>query len=881
MSYRHARIIKMACSGIVAGGVLLGGAALAEEEAVKLDKERVTGSLIKRIDVEGATPLFVIKAEEIKNQGFQSVQEVLDALPQNLGGSVDASFTFGFTPGASSIDLRGFGNGRSLVLVDGRRMPIYPVGLSGTDNFVDLSQIPLVIVDRIEVLTDGASAIYGADAISGVINIITRKDYDGMQASVAYGDTTNGGYEHNRVQFTGGVTNATSNVTLMVEHWENDPVWAVDRDYAESDIADPRGFYSIGGSSFIRYDDFSIIQDPNCGTPDGPLGGKGIPDQNIPIITGGDLWCGFNRTAFRQLWADVKRDSITGRVNHEFSNDIGLFFSAGFTRKEIGIQLEPNFYGGQLFGYGSGPDAIIPGAQGFVSPGAPNDPSADLGNTEGGVFVRRLVEWGPRSQDITEDIYAYVLGFNGTLLNDYEWEASVAYNKIDYTEKSPNIILSVLNNYIDTGELDLFKPVPQEIVDASSYLRVREAFSKNTTFNFLVSGDTNLELNGGMVAFAALVDWANEEYNDQSDPITTLGDNFDGASSGGGERDHYGIGAEFLFPILENWEVNLAGRFDNYDDDSDVGSAFSPKISTAYRPIDSLLLRASWGRSFRAPDMQRLFGAETIVFDTVNDPVTGLQVPSVELRVGGNVELEEEEGENINLGVVWEPLEDLTLKVDWYNIELENIVSEPTAQFLLNSCGADQTGPFCDQIHRDAAGTLTGGYIELGAQNLSFQEITGVDFTVEYDLDVGEWGDFKFTGLLAYVDSLETKLDDDSPTVENIGIASIPEYRFGGIVDWNKGDWGASLRVDWIDEMCGVNGFECGSDEFIDSYTMWNGTVRYDSGDWGRVLFGVHNIFDEDPAKDPTNFQWPWFFNNGGFSNPLGRTWTVEYTVDF
>jgi len=245
------------------------------------------------------------------------------------------------------------------------------------------------------------------------------------------------------------------------------------------------------------------------------------------------------------------------------------------------------------------------------------------------------------------------------------------------------------------------------------------------------------------------------------------------------------------------------------------------------------------------------------------------------------VELEEETGENINLGIVWEALDNLTLKLDWYNIELEDIVSEPSAQFILNSCGPNQDGPFCDLIHRDAQGTLNGGYIELGAQNLSRQEITGIDFTVEYDLDIGEWGDLNFTGILAYVDSLKTKLDDTSPTVENIGLASIPEYRFGGVVDWNMGNWGASLRVDWVDEMCGVNGFECTSDEFIDDYTLWNGTVRYDAGDWGRVQLGVHNIFDEDPADDPTNNQWPWFYNNGGYSNPLGRTWTVEYAVDF
>lgn len=884
---RLSRAIKLACSGLVVTSFAIGGLAIAAEDekakefAKELEKETVTGSHIKKIDVEGVTPLFVITAEDISKQGFTDVQQVLDALPQNLGGSVDASFTFGFTPSGSSIDLRGLGNGRSLVLMDGRRMPIFPVGLSGTDNFVDLSAIPTVIVDRIEVLTDGASAIYGADAISGVINIITRKDFDGAQVNLLYGDTSNGGYQHGRIQGILGNTTDTTNTLFTLEHWDNDPIKAKDRDYAASDIANPRGDYSIGGASFIDYDTFQVNPDPNCGTPEGALGGLGIPNNVVDVgLPGDQAWCGFNRTAYRQLWADQKRTSVTGRVDHELNNDLIIFGQAGYTEKRTKTKSEPNFYGGSIFGYDS-PGGLYPeGASASVPPGAPNDPIE--GSTSGGDYVRRLIEYGPRRSDIKEKIFNTLIGAKGTFMES-DWEAGLGYSTVDFKGKSPNIILSAFNSYINgtNGSLNLFEPIPQEVVEATRYTQKRHAKSSNWTADLVVTGDTPWELAGGNVAYAVLGEFVREWYDDKSDEITMSGDNFDGASAGGGSRKHSGIGAEFSLPVLDTVEIDLAGRYDYYDDKSDVGGKFSPKISGAWRPIDTLMLRASWGKSFRAPDMQRLFGADTVSFTTLNDPVTGLQVQSVEIHTGSNIALDAETGENYNIGVVWEPLEELTLKADYYHIKVDDLITSLSAQFILNECGEDESGSLCGLVHRDIAGGLIGGYIESNAQNLSYQKVDGVDFTIGYDWDAGNAGDFDFTLLWAWVNSFETRLTDSSPTVENIGFASIPENRVSFVADWTRQEWGATLRADWVDEMCGVNGFDCGSDEMIDSYTLVNGTVRYDLDKYGRLQLGIHNIFDKDPADDPTNFSWPWFYNNGGYSNPLGRTYTLQYTYDF
>ena len=298
-----------------------------DDDGKDLDRGQVTGARSKRVDAEGPSPVVVITAEDMQNRGFANVSEALDALVQNTGGTPDQSFTFGFLPATSAPSLRGFGQNATLILMDGRRLPVYPIPQGGTSNIVDLAAIPTVQIDRIEILTDGASAIYGSDAVAGVINIITRKDYDGVNVNLRTGDSTNGGYATDRLQVFAGAVGGDTRITGSFEYFANDPIWARDRDYAGSDIANPRGAYSVGGASFVDLvapTDF-IVQAPGCGTEDGPLGGLGIPDQNTPIFTANDTWCSFNRTAFRQLFPEQKRFAVSTRIDHDLTDNLSAF----------------------------------------------------------------------------------------------------------------------------------------------------------------------------------------------------------------------------------------------------------------------------------------------------------------------------------------------------------------------------------------------------------------------------------------------------------------------------------------------------------------------------------------------------------------------------
>ncbi len=898
--YRKKSIATAIRSAMIAttGAILLNTptVVIAEEDDEK--KIVITGSRIKRVNAEGPSPIVSVSREDMDKQGYATVADVIDGLSQNAGGTLDQSFTFGFTPAASSVNLRGLGFGRSLVLIDGRRLPIYPTGISGTTNFVNLSAIPTAMIERIDILTGGASAIYGSDAIAGVINVITRKDIEGANFEARASGTDEGGASSSRVNFLGGLTTGSTHVDFIIDYYQQKPLWANQRDYAGSDNANPRGAFSIGGSTFYTFPDFETIQDPNCGTPNDALGGLGQPDQAIPIITGSEVWCGFDRTAFRQLIAPQKNASISSRITHDFKNDITLNARFGVSRNEVDTQLEPNFYGGGLF---TGTGTLVPNNGALVPAGAANNPTTGTANERDGFFVRRLVEYGPRTSDIDDNGQNALVSLEGTFGDGaYDWEIGYMYANSEITNRRPNIILSALNLQVDNG-LDLFQEIPQSVIDATSFSSIRYSRSTLKGLDFSLSGELPLELSGGNLGIAVHGESVSESYNDRPDALTIAGQGFDGASAGGGRREHSGIGVEVYLPFMENLSVSLAARYDDYDDDSSTGSATSPQVSFEYRPTEDILLRGSWGESFRAPDMQRLFGATTRGFITITDPFNGgVTVQSVNTRTGSNIALEEEEGENYGIGIVWEIAEGLNMSADWFNVELENIIATPTSQFILNSCFSGWDGTFvtdadgnqraggsgnlCDSIIFDGAGTLQGNAASISAvaQNLSLNETKGIDLSVDYTWST-EVGNFNTNVAVTWIDEFVTQFDENSDPVENIGLGALPETRINLVQGWNSEDWNATLRVSYIDEVAG--GFclntPCLDSEFIDSYTTVAASVGYDFGDLGRILVGVNNLLAEEPPEDPTQNNWPWFLNAGGYYNAKDREAYVQWNVSF
>ena len=436
----------------------------------------VTGSRLKKIDIDNLSPIIIIDREEIDRYGYANVKDVIDNMTQNTGGTMDNSATFGFTPGASAVNFRGLGFGQTLTLIDGRRLPIYPIGINGTTNFVDLSSIPMAFVERIEVLTDGASAIYGSDAVSGVINIITRKDIEGISLNFRTSMTSDGGYETQRFNLLTGARNGDTQLDVILDYWRQEPLWATDRNFADSDIANPRGSFSSGGSSFLGLETGTVYQDPNCGTPQDALSGAGVPNVNVPFFSTEDSWCGYDRSVHRQLIAPQERISLMTRIHYEINEDLEFNSRLGLSRLNTSTQLEPNFYGGGLLtGFGT----LVPNRGGLVFPSAVNNPTTGTASEEAGVFVRRLVEFGPRITEIDNDAVNILSALRGTFADGlYDWEIGVSYNKTELNIDSNNIHLSALNAAVEGG-LDLFRPIAQDTVDFLSFDSHQKAHSTN------------------------------------------------------------------------------------------------------------------------------------------------------------------------------------------------------------------------------------------------------------------------------------------------------------------------------------------------------------------------------------------------------------------
>ena len=885
----------IALAGIAAPNISAFEEATGTEETDK--KILVTGTRIKKIDLNNLSPILSISREDIDKQGYATVKDVIDGLTQNTGGTMDNSFTFGFAPAASSVNLRGIGFGHTLVLIDGRRLQIYPVGISGTSNFVDLSSIPMAFVERVDVLTDGASAVYGSDAVSGVINVITRKDIEGISMNYRYGDSSEGGYENHRYNLITGARNGDTQIDFIFDIWSQEAIWASQRDYAASDLSNPRGSYSGGGASFLAFDTFgtTVIQHPDCGTSDDPIGGLGVPDVQISYFSEGEIYCGFDRSPFRQLKAPQDRFSLMTRLTYEISPELSLFSRIGYSNAQTETQLEPNFYGGELF---NGSGSAVQNFGGILPPGASNNPTTGTGNELWGVFVRRLVEFGPRVTEYDDNSINFLLGLEGSFAEgQYDWEVGVSYNRTDLDADSNNILLSGLNSRVDNG-LDLFEPIPQDVVNSLSYNAHQESFSSNRVIDFSISGDLSSGFDAGPVKFAIAVEHVSEKYKDKPDPLVLQGDAFDGRTSGGGERDHLGIGAELNFPFTEDFEVDFALRWDDYDDASKVNSAVSPRIALGYRPLDNVLTRLSWGKSFRAPDMQRLFGGQTKSFIDIVDPeflvdqngnlcsdpqaqnCSPALIQSVSLLVGSNIELQEEEGSNLSFGLIWEIGEGLNLSIDYFNIELDEVVTTLSAQSVVDICSA--YGVLCESVNRDGAGTLIGSdaFIETNAINFAEQDTSGIDLVLSYDWQntAGSWST---SVSVTKVDEFETRFTQQTDSIENIGLGILPEYRANLMFDWHQENWAVTARVNYVDKLAGSFCFPCSSEQFTDSWTTASASVRYAFSDFTRIRLGINNLTNKEPPEDPTQTVWPWFRTGGGYYNAVGRELYLQIDTTF
>lgn len=827
-------------------------------ETATLDKVTVVGSRIKRSEVEGPAPVVVITRADIDREGFQTVGDMLQTLTQNTSGSFTGDLAVtGFTPNAQVVNLRGMGPGYTLTLINGRRPAMYPVTYNRDNNIVNVRVIPSSIVERVEVLTGGASAIYGSDAVAGVVNIVLRENYDGQQLRLNFGTTQEGGGDSGSIEYTGGAAGDRWSAVWAAQFGAQEPVFAFQRDFMADNRNGPLGpdftnpslaLAILGTNAGVTSPTTSLYFDQAACDRFG---------YHTKTTAPRGTYCGSYTASAQQTIQNKDRFySAYGYGTFDITNSTQLFASATYYSSKSMSSSGTEFWGTQNDPFtvtSTGSNAI-----GYYDP--------QFGAI---TFLQRVFNpfeiGGPMAAgtDYDESTFEVSGGILGTIADRFDYDFSLAYSEYDYVTNRPKLFAKAAHDYflgpqqgwhthtngqrfpIYTLNLDRYMtPWTPEIRDSLTAQIRGEAETTSATANFTISGDL-FELPAGSVGFAGVLEWNRQTVdmvNDpRLDPTRPLDDqSIFGLTSSGethGERDRFAVGAEFRIPILDSLTAQFAARYDDYDDITDVGSAVSTMAGLEWRPFDSLLLRGSYSTSFRAPDMQMVFAGGSGGYSTVIDQYacragvgvadgepprntsqcnvagdpTIYQILSV---VAGNQYLEEEKGESFTAGFVWDIIDNMSVTVDYYRIKLEDQALFLSAAVLLAdeaNCrlgkypnGDDFPNPidsaYCqgafNLVERGGDG-VTGRINRVNSAyiNAALSDTSGIDASYRYRLNTDRFGTFNLDLNYSLVLTDKYKRVESDPLVDYRDDPSLynTRSRVRGSLGWQKDDWSATV----------------------------------------------------------------------------------------
>jgi iron complex outermembrane receptor protein len=872
----------------------VGGAALiASTAAVAQDvRVTVTGTNIKKLADEGALPVVVITRDDIEKQGIQNAAQLVDRLSQNssIGGLTLAGSEGGTNVGYSSASLRGLGGSRTLVLMNGKRI----ANTSFSGSSVDINSIPLSAIERVEVLTDGASAVYGSDAIAGVINFIMRKDFAGVEATAYYGDSEDGGGKAQRYNVSAGwgdLVKDKFNVFGTVDYNKIDNIAASQREFSKTayipGVIDKTSGNSIPGNVLV----------PGVGTRN-PNNPACLPPFSFPTTGNSALQCRFDYASIIDIIPPSESLNAYGSARWQINPNMQLFFEAQYGKTESTARVSPPPVSSAT---------ILSGDPVLTIPGTPFYPTA-FATTYGvngqplEVFWRGL-ELGPRTDKNTIEEQRYVLGLEG---NAWGWDYTVYGNWTQSKSKTEwqagwsygSILLPILNS----GQINLFGfNTPEAVNLMKQALILGEVLNaKGTTTEVTATASNEIfKLPAGGVALAAGTTFRREEYLYNSSPATTnadvpgLGGSI--ASQPESTRNIWAIYGELNIPILKNLEVNVAVRYDDYEN---VGSTTNPKISVRWQPTKEILLRGSAGTGFRAPSLPELyqpaaFGATGGLYnDPLRCPITGSPRDcdaQFTTKLGGNPALSPEKSDNYTAGIVLEPMPGLTLGAEYFYIKVKDAIGTPSETPIFENMVASEAAGLLFRYDRNSVGCAGVPAnlpcpVNFGVQtNFNINQLTtsGIDLNLNWNLPKQNWGNLAFNIQGTYL----IQWDQQEKGGETIklagkyggGIAAtvagngstggFPRWKHNANLNYQYGPWQANLNQLYI------NGYvDEGGDRNVGSYSIWGLNGSYTGFKNWTFTVGVRNLFNTDPpfTQQSNAFQVGY---DPALADPTGRFW--------
>lgn len=892
----------------------------------------VTGSALPRIDTETPSPVTVISAQQIARSGFTNVSDVVRSISADNSGSIPTSFTAGFAAGSSGVALRGLTVNSTLVLVDGHRIANYALPDDGERSFVDLNSIPMNAVERIEVLKDGASSLYGADAIAGVVNIILKKSFQGVEASAQVGTSQHGGGFTRRATLLAGggdLEKDGHNAYLNIEYQQDSPIYNRQRSfpYNTNDLS------RIGGNN----------QSPGQpGLNSGSIYGSVYPGQMVngvvTPVAGGQYQvlnpngCGANSTLinndpstpgsycqqnfinqYGEISPEVKRGGISGRFTVKLGDNTTAYLDASYFQTET-IAQSANGPAQIQSGFQHNTNAIaLPPTLANGQPN-PNDPYAAQGQYAlinyafGGLPSQGSFDNTNHNVRLTGDV--------ATTVGDWHLDTSVVINHTWLDVHNMGFVnYDQLMSDINTGAYNFINPS----ANSSSVLAALapRISSQDTTDLDSISfrADRELfDLPGGAMGLATGVDIRHEAQNAaQLNP----GGIYQGLGLAQtiGSRNVSGAYVEFDAPVLQTLEIDASGRFDHY---SDFGNNFAPKVGFKYQPTDMIAVRGTFSKGFRAPSFAENGSSEAEGFIGYNPPASfaaqhgnnGYVQPYTlgELSVA-NPNIKPEKSTSFTFGTVFQPLHNLSLSLDYYQIKKTNVIVQESPAAALAAYFAGQPLPAGTSIIADLPDSQNPNalarplIVESPYINANSLLTKGVDLEVKYDQDIGygiHWNsDLNATDIFTWRETLP-----DGTVEQFAGTHGPYSLSSGAGTPRVKGSWansftygpatvtgtlyytsGESATSPDVGPGClytnTVTGEALPSSCRLASFLDFDLTGSYDINSHVAVTASIMNAFDRKAPIDPANYAATNYNPTYDMPGVIGRFFNLGVKVKF
>ncbi|RPE76976.1 TonB-dependent receptor [Vulcaniibacterium tengchongense] len=932
----RAATLRLAILQALALGTLASPASYAQEtatdpQATTLDRIEVTGSRIRRTDSETSSPIQTISRQEIDRTGKNTIAEYLQTLAVDGQGSVPKSFGTGFSPGGAAVSLRGLGAGSTLVLLNGRRLAPYGLADDGQKIYTDLSTIPLDAVERVEVLKDGASAIYGSDAIAGVVNIILRRDFQGGVAKASYGTSEDGGGAQRKGSITLGIGDVASdgyNAFVTLEAGKTDNIAMADRrdrKWIGTGDLRPWGYGYNHASGLTGFLNAGVATNSPVGAVRDSAGVyhylNGCEQlSNVPNPTEGD-GCLWEVGKFRDIAPSEEFVNLFSRGTWVLNESTELYAELGYSKKETEFVNTPSAVSG-TWGYpggavvtNSGPDAMT------ISGDHPDNTIANGGTGQTGRIRYSAWDVGPRVSNIDNQAVRLLFGVKG-VAGAWDYDAGYLHSESDLVYRRNGFLLldrvrQVLN---DGGN----SPVGWWRLGANAGLN-SQALYDYIAPTLTSRGDTKLDsidasfsrslmdLRGGSLGLALGLEYRRQEARLLADEHNAVGNVIGLGYSGFDGVDEVASGyAELNAPVLESLELNGAVRVDKYIDGE---SAVTPKFGVKWKPADWIALRGTYGEGFRAPNAAERagqFAAFTNATDPVRcpggspypgaNPAPTCGVATVGLINTGNPDLKPEESKNYTIGVVFSPTPNTSLTLDAWRIKRENEINAESLDAALAAGRVLRSDDnlIVNGVPVPGTGTLLAAltsYI-----NSASTEVRGVDLDARQMFELGAAGKLTLSLQWSHISSFE-RTDGDTTfdyagTHGNCDVTNCigtPKDKINLGVTWDLNpDFGVSLVGNYRSDMDNIayRGSEDGclavfndaGDEAprgcrIPSFYTVDLSTRWSPAEGWELFGSVQNLTDRVAPLDPTTYG-AINYNPMDFSGAVGRYYTlgVKYT---